>query len=448
MKNISLTILLTVVVILSPLMGKAQDSTYAFGLKEALEFGLKNSSAIRQSVLDQEQAGYKVGEVRSSGLPQITGEGQFQNFPNLPTQLLPGEIIGQPGTQVPVQFGSDYTTSGTIKLSQLLYSQEFFTGLKAAEGSRELYKLMKIKSEEDVIYQITNAFYQTLQLQSQIGILDSNMVMLSKLEKLLKSQYENDLVTKTDFSRVKVNKANLSTKLQSLKTSFEQQKNYLKLLMGMPIENSLSLIEPQGLQEVSLSTLALQKADPVQLRILEKQQSLTELQKKSIQAAYVPTLALFGQQSWQAQRNEFNFFDGSQPWFQQTVIGLQLQIPIFDGLNKRNRVQQTRIDVEKLSEQRNLAQRQLDMQFENASQQLTNSMASVKVQEENRMLAKEVYDQTQLLYKEQVAGLTDLLDAEQAYREAQTNYYNELLKFKISELDLLKAQGQLETIIQ
>ncbi|MAE83608.1 MAG: hypothetical protein CMB80_12780 [Flammeovirgaceae bacterium] len=62
-------------------------------------------------------------------------------------------------------------------------------------------------------------------------------------------------------------------------------------------------------------------------------------------------------------------------------------------------------------------------------------------------MAREVYDETQLLYKEEVAGLTDLLDAEQAYRDAQNNYYIEVLKFRKSELDLLKAQGQLKSLI-
>ena len=237
----------------------AQSAEHHFDLKAAVSYGLENSLTLRQAVLDQEQAEYQIGEVRSSGLPQITGSGQFQNFPNLPTQLLPGEIVGQPGTQIPVQFGTEYTTSGTLEISQLLYSHEFFTGLKAAKSSRELYALMKIKSEEDVIYQITDAYYQTLQLQEQIKVLDSNMVMLQRLEDLMKVQYENDVITKTSYSRVKVQKANLSTQLQSLKTGFEQQRNYLKLLMGMPIEEGLILEESPDLQEVSLSSLSYQK---------------------------------------------------------------------------------------------------------------------------------------------------------------------------------------------
>ena len=425
----------------------AQSAEHHFDLKAAVSYGLENSLTLRQAVLDQEQAEYQIGEVRSSGVPQITGEGQFQNFPNLPTQLLPGEIIGQPGTQIPVQFGTDYNASGTFKLTQLLYSQEFFTGLKAANSSRELYSLMKIKTEEDVIYQITSAYYQTLQLQEQIKVLDSNMEMLQKLEDLMKVQFENDIVTKTSYSRVKVQKANLSTQLQSLKTGIEQQKNYLKLLMGMPIEESITLEESADLQEVTLKSLSYQKENPIELQIIEKQQSLNVLNEKVTKAGYYPTLALFGQQSWQAQRNEFNFFDGSQPWFEQTVIGLQLSVPIFDGRKKHFKIQQIKMDMAKVDLQKTNAERQLDMQYDNARKQLTNSLASVEVQKENKELAREVYDETQLLYKEEVAGLTDLLDAEQAYRDAQNNYYIEVLKFRKSELDLLKAQGQLKSLI-
>ena len=426
---------------------RAQSAEHHFDLKAAVSYGLENSLTLRQAVLDQEQAEYQIGEVRSSGLPQITGSGQFQNFPNLPTQLLPGEIVGQPGTQIPVQFGTEYTTSGTLEISQLLYSHEFFTGLKAAKSSRELYALMKIKSEEDVIYQITDAYYQTLQLQEQIKVLDSNMVMLQRLEDLMKVQYENDVVTKTSYSRVKVQKANLSTQLQSLKTGFEQQRNYLKLLMGMPIEEGLILEESPDLQEVSLSSLSYQKENPIDLQILDKQQSLHLLNEKVTKAGYYPTLALFGQQSWQAQRNEFNFFDGDQPWFEQTVIGLQLNVPIFDGRKKHFQIEQIKMDIAKVELQKTNAERQLDMQYDNAQKQLSNSLASVEVQKENKELAREVYDETQLLYKEEVADLTDLLDAEQAYRDAQNNYYNEVLKFRKSELDLLKAQGQLKSLI-
>lgn len=442
------SMLLAMVLTVTAYVAKAQVPEYNFTLKEALDYGLENSLSIRQAVLDQEQAEAKVGEVRSSGLPQVTGEGQFQNFPNLPTQLLPGEIIGQPGTQIPVQFGTNYNVSGGIKATQLLYNQQFFTGLHAAKSSGELYSKMRLKSEEDVIYQVSTAYYQVLELQAQVGVLQSNVARLKQLESMMQVQYENDIITQTDLGRLRVNRSNLETGLQSLLSGLEQQTNYLKLLMGMPMEAKLTLVAPEDLEEVTLTALQLDKQVPVEMEILASQQELTELNVQSIKAGYFPTLALFGQQSWQAQRNEFNFFDGDQPWFQQTVVGLQLQVPIFDGLSKHHRIQQAQIDQEKLRVQQTTVERQLDMQYANARQQLTNSMASVAAQRDNRELAKQVHAQTQMLYKEQVVGLTDLLEAEQALREAESMYYRELLKFRRSELDLMKAQGQLNQITQ
>lgn len=444
----SRAILVTTLALLTSTASWAQVEEYNFNLREALQYGLENSIPIRQAMLDRNKADHMVGEVRASGLPQISGEGKYQNFPNLPTQLLPGEIVGQPGTQIPVQFGTTNTMAGTINASQLIYSQQFMTGLRAAKTSRELYDLMQIKSEEDVIYQVSNAYYNVLELKAQVNVLDSNVSRLTHLEELMEIQYQNDLVTQTDLGRIRVNKMNLQTQLQSLRIALEQQKNYLKLLMGMNIETPLTLREPEDIQEVSLRALQYQKEKPIELEIIDSQLELNDLNRRSIAAEYAPTLSVFGQQSWQAQRNEWDFFDPNGLWFQQTVIGVQLSVPIFDGLSKHHRIQQAEIEIERLSLDQVNAERQFDMQFENAKEQLTNSLASVEAQRDNRELAKDVYDQTQMLYKEQVVGLTDLLDAEQSYREAERSFFTELLKFRKSELDLLKAQGQLQQIIQ
>ena len=447
MKQNKTSLLIAIVILLLPYWGGAQTVHY-YDLKSLLNFGLENSIAIRQAVKDQEQAEGKVGEVRSSGLPQLNGEGQFQNYINLPVSVVDGAFFGQPGELVDFSFGTKYNVTGTIEASQFLYSQEFFTGLKAAKSSRQLYSLMKIQTEEDVIYEVTSAYYQALQLQSNINILDSNLAMLEKLEKLMATQYENDIVTKVDYNRIKVNKVNLTTQLKTLKTNYTQQINYIKLLIGMPLEEEIALETADNIEAISLQSLEQTKTQHIALQILDQQKTLYELNTKSIQAGYYPTLSLFGQQAWQGQRNEFNYFESGNPWYDQTLWGATLNIPIFDGFQKHYKVQQSRIDFEKANLQQLNTERQLDMQYKNAQEQLVNSLASVEAQKENKALAKEVYEQTQLLYKEQVSNLTDLLDAEQAYREAQSNYFNEVLKFKQSELELLKAQGQLQTMIQ
>ncbi|MAY83514.1 MAG: hypothetical protein CMP59_05200 [Flavobacteriales bacterium] len=426
---------------------QAEKTEFNLSLKEVLEYSLKHSFSIQQATYDQQSAKFKEMEVMSSGLPQVTAEGQYQNFPNLPTQILPGELLGQPGSEIEVQFGTEYNANGAIKVNQLLYDQSFLTALKASKSSRELYQLLKEGTEEDVIYEVSTAFYSVLQLEAKLKVLDSNLQTLDHLEQLMKVQMENDLVKKTDYGRVKVNKVNINTEYQALDASLKQQKNYLKFLMGMPITNEISLRKGESIEEINLKSLQNARVDQISLKIIDKQKALTQLEKQSIIAQYYPTLSLFGQQMWQAQRSEFNFFDGNEPWFQQTYWGVQLEIPIFDGLRKHRQIQQSKVALDKISLEKTQTNRQLDMQFVNAKKQLLNSLKSVNAQEVNRELAKEVYQQTRHLYQEQVISLTEFLDAEQAYLQSQNNYFNELIKFKVAELDLLKAQGNLKTIL-
>src|SRR5690606_13709153 len=194
------------------------------------------------------QADHLVAEVRGTGLPQVNASGQFQNFPNLPTQLLPGELLGEPGSLIAVQFGTKYSATGTIEASQLIYNQQFLTGLKAANASEQLYQVRKIQTEEDVIYQVSNAYYQVREIQASINALQANVDRLNEVEKIMKVQQENDLITKTDYNRLKVNRINIETNLQSLKTAEEQSKNYLKILMGMPMEQGISLTKGEDIE--------------------------------------------------------------------------------------------------------------------------------------------------------------------------------------------------------
>lgn len=59
-------------------------------------------------------------------------------------------------------------------------------------------------------------------------------------------------------------------------------------------------------------------------------------------------------------------------------------------------------------------------------------------------LASEVYENTTLQYRHGVASLTDLLNAELSYREAQNNYISSLLDFYLADLNVQLANGSIQ----
>ncbi|MBC3539362.1 TolC family protein [Rufibacter sediminis] len=448
-KHFLLSLLLTLVASFS--YAQTQPQGKVLTLKDALTFAAANNIGVAQAQLDEQSAEYRIKETKGSGLPQLTGTGQLSIYPSIPTQLLPGEIIGQPGTFVPVQFGTKYNANGGVELSQLIFSKSYFVGLEAAQTTRDLYRLRTQMNREDVIYNVSSAYLQALQTKEQFSTIEANYNRLVQLEKILTLQYKNDFAKKVDVNRITVNKTNLENQRQTLASAYEQQKNALKFFMGMPLEQQFEIEDSTTLANTALpltsnaSEILAQRAD---YQALETQRRLYGLNVENIKGGAFPTLAGFGQYTYNAQRREFNFFDTSQPWFKTFVLGVRLNIPIFDGFQRKNQVRRAQIDVKKTElDMQNLALN-TQLSLDNALQQINTSQLAIQNQERNVQLAQEVYDTTNRLYKEGLSPLTDLLEAEVSLREAQTNLNNERLKYKISQLNYIRARGELKNLIQ
>ncbi|GAB2532669.1 TolC family protein [Rufibacter soli] len=448
-KHFLLSLLLVLVARFS--YAQTQPQGKVITLQEALTLASTNNISIQQAQLDEKGAEYRIRETKGSGLPQINGTGQLSVYPSIPTQLLPGEIIGQPGTYVPVKFGQKYVASGGLELSQLIFSKSYFVGLEAAATTRDLYRLMTQMSKEDVIYNVSSAYLQALQTKEQFNTIEANYNRLVQLEKILTLQYKNDFAKKVDVNRITVSKTNLQNQRETLASAYEQQKNVLKFFIGLPADQPLELSEEATLSNTELPLTADANAVLAQrtdYQALQTQKKLYGLNVENIKGRAYPSLAGFGQFNYNAQRQEFNFFDTNKPWFNTFVLGVQMNIPIFDGFQRRNQILRAELDVKRTDlTMQNLALN-TQLSLENAIKQIGTSQLAIQNQERNVQLAQEVYNTTNRLYKEGLSPLTDLLEAEVSVREAQTNLNNERLKFKISQLNYLKARGELQTLVQ
>jgi outer membrane protein len=420
-------------------------------LQEALNFASSNNFGIKQAQLDEQSAEARIRETKGSGLPQLSGNGNFSVYPSVPTQLLPGEILGQPGTYIPVQFGQKYNATGGLELNQLIFSKSYFVGLEAAATTRDLYRLRTQMSQEDVIYNVSSAYLMALQTKQQFSTIEANYNRLVQLEKILDLQYKNDFAKKVDVNRITVNRTNLENQRQTLAAAYEQQKNAVKFFMGMPMDQEFEIADSTSISDAvlplstSVDEILAQRAD---FQALQTQKRLYGLNVENIKGRAYPSLAGFGQYSYQAQRQEFNFFDGNKPWFNTFVLGLQLNVPIFDGFQRRNQIKQAQIEVQKTDyTMQNLAL-STQMGLDNSLKQISTSQLAIQNQERNVKLAQEVYTTTNSLYKEGLSPLTDLLDAEVSLREAETNLNNERLRYQIAQLDYVRARGELKTLVK
>jgi len=445
LKGLALLMGLTV----SPLQAQVEELT----LKDAVTYALENKSEARKGRLAVENSEYQIQEVRSRALPQITANGNLTYNPIL--QLTAFDLSKLPNAPADagvslVPFGQKWSSTAGVNLNQAIFDMAVFTGLKAAKTTREFYQINAQLTEEGVIERVANNYYQVFVYREQLEVVNRNLENTSKIRDIIKGQFDNGLARKIDLDRMTVNLNNISTQRQQLVNAVALQENALKFYMGMPIETPIKLAE----EEFEVTPVALTSAPDVtqrtEFQLLRKQGELLELQRKSIVAEYYPRLSLTAGYNYFGTGNEFPWFgkpaDGVY-WTDFSSIAANLSIPIFNGFGTRARVRQANIDLQEVQEDIKDAQLSLSLAFENARTQINNSLATIGSQRENATLAQEVLDNTQNNYQNGLASLTDLLDAENALIQAQNNYTAALLDYKLAEIQLIKAKGQLKTLI-
>ena len=412
-------------------------------LKDALNFAIENNATAKKSRLDIDGGLFKTQEIRAQALPQITGN----------ASLTYNAIIGQLvfGDQA-FQLGRAWNDNAGLQLSQQLFNQTVFTGLKAAKTSEAYYNLNASFTEEQIIELVANNYYQVLVSRQQLNVIDTNIKNIKVVEKIISNQYSNGLAKKIDVDRIQVNLTNLQTRREQTINAVVQLENQLKFSMGMPV-NTAIVVPPDELRTVeTLPELAdtINTAGRIEMRLLNIQKELYQLQRKSYLAEYYPSLSLTANISTTGQSDRFDLFNrcGSAFYYDASAIGITLKVPIFNGFATRSRVRQANVDLKKADEDIRERGNSLNLAYENAKIQLRNNINTIKAQRQNVTLAQEIYSSTQNNYNNGLAALTDLLDTENALTEAQNSYTQALLNYKIAEIQLIKSNGNIKSLLK
>ncbi|MFD2036073.1 TolC family protein [Belliella marina] len=427
------------------------ESSGKLSFAESLKIGLENSRTLKKAYLDEEGAKHNRNEIRGAGLPHIDAYGQYRNFIDVFPQALPGGFLGgEPGSIEVVAFGVPQSLQGGVQLTQLIYNQSYLIGLKAAKTGEEFYSLLSQKTEEDVIYDIAVNYFGTVQLELQKENLLANIDQLQGLEKILEAQYKNDLARKVDLNRVKVNLTSLQSELENLEIGITQREGYLKLLMGIPVDTEIALDMELGIKDNDLpgfNLSALSLYDRKDLQLLGIQQKLYDYELKNIKAANLPQLGGFADFNKNSFAQNFDWFGQSKVWYQGFLIGLRLDIPIFDGFVTKSKAAQSKVKSKQLQYDIALAEESANLEYQNSTGKYFNSVHTLSSLNDNLMLAKEVMSETELLYKEGLSPLTDLLEAESTLRTAQSSYNNQIIQVRIAQLEILNATGNIKNLL-
>lgn len=428
---------------------QAQNDLRSLTLQESVQFAILNSPRVQTGLLETKKNDWLVKELLGSGLPQVNLNGQFVYNYEIPVFLVPGAFAGVPDQEfVGARFGTNFSHIANAEVSQLLFSKTFFIGLDAAKKSRQLYELQTEQTKDELAYNIAQLYYSTQVAQKQRNILQANLDQVKSLLAITEKQYANGFAKKIDVDQLQVNRINLENQLKNLELQVEVLKQTLKFNMAMPLDEPILLTDTISESVYVVPDIQLFTADFTRkkdLAILDMQAELNELNVERYRSGYWPSLSAFANLNYQGAGNQF----ADLQWFRFGAVGLNLRVPIFDGFQKKAQIQQARISQMQLSEMRRLTTQGLSLAYNQSYQQMQTNLNNLRALSENRRVAEDVYRVAQSRFTEGIALITEVLAAETAMREAQTNYLSALLQVKLAEIELLNSKGTLlDTILK
>lgn len=440
--------LITMLLVTANVIAKAQGTdslTYKFSLKAAIDYALTHQTAVLNAIVDEEIARNTVKHTVGIGLPQVSTSFNFQDYLKVPTNLLPGEFFGQPGTQIPVRFGVKYNSSAGIELNQLIFDGSYIVGLQASKTYKELSVRSTKRTKIETAVAVTKAYYSALVSGEQLGLIDANLTQLTKSLNDTEAMFKNGFSEKIDVDRLQVLKNNLETERGNVTRLLQMNIDMLKFQMGMPVQVGLTLTdkisEIRAEPVTTLLTDTVAYKGRIEYSLLETQKKLNELDLKRQKSLFLPTLKGFASASKSFQSDSFsNLYEQSYP---TSVIGLTLSWNLINGGQRIYQVRNAKLAVRK-SENDLLNLKNGIANEISASQNLyLNSSRSVENQERNLTLAKEILRVTRIKYEQGIGSSLEVTTAETSLKEAQNNYITALYDLLISKVDLDKAAGRI-----
>lgn len=422
------------------------NAEYTFTLNEAIEFAIENSYQSINARRDVAKALKRKWEATASGLPQIEGVVDYQNQLKQLVTLIPSVVAdGTPGDFVPVIFGTKHQASATATLRQLIFDGSYLVGIEAAKSFIQYNDDIEEKTQLEVRKGVINAYGSVLVAQENVQILKNNVTVLEKNYQETKKIFENGLAEEEDVEQLQITLLQIKNQLRNTERLEKIALQMLNLTIGVDVNSNTVLSE-------NLDSLAMKNMDQsvitkpfilennIDYRLAHLLTEQTRLELKLEKSKALPRLSAFANYGTSAFDDDFVFLDSQTKWFQSSVLGASLTIPIFSSLGRSSRTQQAKIANEQSKTDFLRSQQEIKLQYDTAISDFKFSIESYDTAKQNLTLAERIEKKNQIKYSEGLATSFEL-------RQAQLQLYSSQNDVLNAMLDIINKKAELETIL-
>jgi outer membrane protein TolC len=420
--------------------------SHAFSVQQCIDFAHVHNTQVKNALIDYQLQVQTNRNVTSGALPNISASGGITDYTNIPTTLVPAQFFGgTAGTFEPVQFGTKYNGTGSVSLQQTIFDGQVFVGLQARRTSLDYAMKAAEVTEQTIKVNIYKIYYQLAASKLQMNIIDANIARTQLLIHDTKAMHDNGFAEQIDIDKNSVQLANLQTEKLRTQSAIENGYLGLKYLLGMPIRDQLVLTDSVNEDQIKadIADTGYQYTDRKEYQYLQLVKKLNEYNIKRYQLSQLPVLTLNGVYAENAYRSKFNIF-GSGDWFTTSYLGLNLNIPIFNGFAKRSNIQTSKLQLQQTQNKLEDLKLAIDTAVLASYRNFTTAIQTLDYQKKNMALAEHVYNQTKIKYEAGVGSTTDILNAETDLKTAQNNYIAAMYDAIIAKIDYNNATGKLK----
>jgi outer membrane protein TolC len=441
MKKISIVFFM--IVLSNAILAQGESLT----LDDAISLAKKNNRNLLNAKAEIDIAYGKVKETASIGLPQLSGSVDFVGQPVIPTSVVPN-FINPNDPPLEFKMGISNSLNAKLSLTQLIFDGTYFLGLKAAKEYVKLAEKNMSATQTETIINVSQAYFMVLLIEENQKLTDANLSLVEKTFQQTKGLFENGFAEKLDIQRLNLQLSNLKTLRNKLQDQHEYALRILKLQMGLDLNKNVALSDK--LNDV-LAKTTLNNTDYTgsakqrpEFQALEQLQVLNHMDKKRYRLGYLPSLAGFLTHQQQSFATEGEIANLGNRFYPGTLVGLSLQVPIFDGFYKRSKVEQAQKQIYKTNNQL------LDLNAAIQNEQFTAKMRFARAKEElenqkaNLEIAKDINRIATAKYNEGVGSSLELIAAGNELKTAETNYLAAVYELLSANLELNKANGSIK----
>ncbi|WP_420603280.1 TolC family protein [Flagellimonas sp.] len=447
---------------------QAQESTNSFSLDEAIAYALENNYSAINANRDIVDAQKQKWETIATGLPQISGAISYQNQLKQPVTLLPAAAfdntqstidivndyfdanqtnfdVNPPEGFIPLIFGTQQSATATATLEQQIFDGSYIVGVQATKAFLSYSQNNKEKTDLDIRKAVVEAYGNVLLAQESVLISENNKATLEKNLYETKRIYENGLGDEESVDQLQITLSSVENQLKNAKRLEKITLQMLNLTMGLPIESSTVLTEnlddlTQKQINPGLLDTEFKMENNVDYKLALNLNEQRYFEHKLAKSRALPTLNAFVNYGGSSFSDSFNFLSSGQQWFGSSVMGFNLNVPIFSSLKRSASTQRAKIALEKAKTQLTEAEEQIRLQLESAKSDYILSIEEYGTSKENLKLAERIENKNQIKYSEGLATSFEL-------RQAQTQLYSTQQEYLQSMVDVINRKTALETIL-